>query len=170
VFNTRHLKFNITSETDLPDIRKCLNDPFIAEWIYFIPHPYTQENAKAWIERAQNGFKRSEEWLFSARLKKGDAYVGSINLHRREKGVLEMGFWLGKEFRGQGYSAEMAQAALQYAFDVLKAKKVFATTALNNIASQRVLGKCGFVKTGTIESRHGESVRMSFQFEINKED
>lgn len=52
--------------------------------------------------------------------------------------------YLRNEFWGKGYAKEAADAVIDYAFSVLKAKKLFAGHNPNNIASRKVLNKLGF--------------------------
>lgn len=60
----------------------------------------------------------------------------------------EIGFHLCPEFWGKGYAKETADVTIDYAFSVLKAKKLFAGHNPNNIASRKVLGKLGFSYVG----------------------
>ena len=58
--------------------------------------------------------------------------------------VYELGFHLRPKFWGQGYAAEAAAAAIQYAFDTLGAEGLFAGHNPRNTASKRVLERIGF--------------------------
>jgi len=57
----------------------------------------------------------------------------------------EVTYWIDKQFWGQG----IATAALTQLLTLEKIRPVFGRTAFDNIGSQRVLEKCGFVKVGT---------------------
>lgn len=52
----------------------------------------------------------------------------------------EVGYWLGKEFWGKG----IASAALSEFLKLIPIRPLYSHVALHNIASQRVLEKCGF--------------------------
>jgi RimJ/RimL family protein N-acetyltransferase len=54
-----------------------------------------------------------------------------------------VGYWLGKEFWGQG----VATRALSELIDELGTRPLFAYVAKTNIGSIRVLEKCGFVRS-----------------------
>jgi RimJ/RimL family protein N-acetyltransferase len=55
-------------------------------------------------------------------------------------GEREVGYWLGKEYWGKG----VASQALRQFLDVIKTRPLYAHVAKHNIASKRVLEKCGF--------------------------
>lgn len=65
-----------------------------------------------------------------------------------ENGIAEIGYGILGEFQGQGYATEAVKAALGWAFQHPKVTAIEAETEPHNIASQRVLEKCGFRPNG----------------------
>ena len=57
------------------------------------------------------------------------------------EGEWEVGYWIGKEDWGKG----IATKALTQFLDIVKPRPLFAHVARHNVASRRVLEKCGFV-------------------------
>lgn len=55
----------------------------------------------------------------------------------------ELGWTIGKAFWGKGYAPEAAKACLDYAFDVMKKKRVISLIDPQNVASIRVAEKIG---------------------------
>jgi RimJ/RimL family protein N-acetyltransferase len=55
-----------------------------------------------------------------------------------------VGFWIGREFWGRG----LATQALAEVLEVVDARPLHAHVVKSNVASIRVLEKCGFVKVG----------------------
>ena len=55
-----------------------------------------------------------------------------------------IGYWIGREFWGRG----LATQALAELLDVVDARPLHAYVVKSNVASIRVLDKCGFVKVG----------------------
>lgn len=55
-------------------------------------------------------------------------------------GEREIGYWLGKEYWGQG----IASAALKQFLELIETRPLYAHVAKHNLASKRVLEKCGF--------------------------
>lgn len=71
--------------------------------------------------------------------------IGCCGLRPYAENEYEIGFHLRPEFWGKGCAKEAANAVIDYAFTVLKAKALFAGHNPNNIASRKVLNKLGFV-------------------------
>jgi RimJ/RimL family protein N-acetyltransferase len=68
-------------------------------------------------------------------------YAGSwVNEH----GVREIGYWLGKDHWGKG----IATAAIGQFVAVIQERPLHAVVADHNVASIRVLEKCGFTRLG----------------------
>ena len=63
-------------------------------------------------------------------------------------GQPHIGYWLGREFWGQG----IATRALAAFLALLPARPLYARAAKDNLGSLRVLEKCGFVRTGVEKS------------------
>lgn len=61
-----------------------------------------------------------------------------------------LGYCLDDAAWGHGYATEAARALLQWAFETVDLNRVQAETDTRNIASARVLEKCGFVREGTL--------------------
>jgi len=61
-----------------------------------------------------------------------------------QSGEREVGYWIGREYWGKG----IATKALAEFLKVAKTRPLFAHAAKHNVASQRVLQKCGFVISG----------------------
>jgi RimJ/RimL family protein N-acetyltransferase len=59
-------------------------------------------------------------------------------------GEPEIGYWLGKEFWGRG----VATTALSAFLGIVMTRPLYARVAKDNIASRRVLEKCGFTISG----------------------
>jgi RimJ/RimL family protein N-acetyltransferase len=71
----------------------------------------------------------------------------------RQSGEMEVGYWLGREYWGQG----IATKALASFLGQVTARPLFAHVAKHNIGSIRVLEKCGFtVLREQKETVHGE--------------
>ena len=66
-----------------------------------------------------------------------------------EDGVTEIGYGLLPEFRGRGYASEAVKAAVRWAAEQDGVRTIEAETDPENLASQSVLARVGFVPTGT---------------------
>lgn len=60
-----------------------------------------------------------------------------------ETGETEVGYLLGRDYWGKGYATEAARAAVADGFERCGLEQIIGLTHPENIASQRVLVKCG---------------------------
>ena len=61
-----------------------------------------------------------------------------------DKGLYEVGYWLHKEYQGQGLVREYVNALTRFALLALQAKQVQICTQTENVKSVHVAGHCGF--------------------------
>ena len=81
--------------------------------------------------------------------------VGSINLtpdvDDAQKG--EIGYYLGKEFQGNGYMRRAVETLMNYAFNVLNYRELYGKVVKGNIASENVFVKLGYVKSEEVDDK-----------------
>ena len=73
----------------------------------------------------------------------GDVGLVPVGMEIRGKPPVEIGWLLGKQYWGNGYAPEAAQAWIDHAFNVLGFNEVVAWTTVTNLPSQRVMQKLG---------------------------
>jgi RimJ/RimL family protein N-acetyltransferase len=94
------------------------------------------------------------EWEGDARfqymiiLKNADL-IGRIQL-RIEGHRAELGYVMNRLFQGKGYMTETVRAIIDWAFQQPSIYRVYATTSVDNIASQRVMEKTGMLREGLL--------------------
>jgi ribosomal-protein-alanine N-acetyltransferase len=104
-------------------------------------------------ELARSDADRAAGWCarFAGFERDGREIVGIVNLWDIRHGVLEtatLGYSVGARYCGRGYATELAGAVVRYAFRELGLHRVQASYQPENIASERVLRKLGFVVEG----------------------
>ncbi|ORU00075.1 GCN5-related N-acetyltransferase [Anaerovibrio sp. JC8] len=86
--------------------------------------------------------------------------VGNLSFKGlNEDGSVEIGYGIDAEFQGQGYATEAVNAVVDWAMKQDGVSRVEAETELDNIASQHVLAKCGFVLNGIMGEEGPRYVR-----------
>ena len=60
-----------------------------------------------------------------------------------------IGYWLSPEVHGKGLMTEAVKAVIAFGFDTVQLHKIWIRHFVGNVASQRVIEKCGFVHWGT---------------------
>ena len=76
----------------------------------------------------------------------GDLCFKGLN----ENGMVEIGYGIEPEYEGRGFTTEAVIAMTKWAFAQPGVLRIEAETEPDNIASQRVLQKSGFVPNGVI--------------------
>jgi RimJ/RimL family protein N-acetyltransferase len=73
-------------------------------------------------------------------------HVGCCGLrpYKSEEGIYEIGVHLRRTYWGQAYAPEATRAVMEYGFNTLGAKALFAGHNPANATSRRVLEKLGF--------------------------
>ncbi|WIY53488.1 GNAT family N-acetyltransferase [Devosia sp. YIM 151766] len=80
-----------------------------------------------------------------------EVLVGGItlsNIRRRAAQFVNLGYWMGQEYAGQGLMSEAVSVTLPFIFQTLDLHRVHAAFLPHNLASRRVLEKNGFVEEG----------------------
>jgi 8-oxo-dGTP diphosphatase len=142
---TDRLRLRRLQPSDAPVIAPLVNDWEVARYTSHIPHPYTVQMADEFIA-AQAEAPANGSRVFAVLRKDDDVLVGCVGLHR-ESGSHhgEIGYWIGRQYWGQGYASEAVRSVVDYAFNELNLAELEAGAVPVNRASHRVLAKAGFI-------------------------
>lgn len=75
--------------------------------------------------------------------KEDNKNIGYVQLVKIEEGW-EIGYHIAKDFTGSGYATEAVNAFLKYLKENKGIKEIYGVALADNLASRRVLEKCGF--------------------------
>jgi RimJ/RimL family protein N-acetyltransferase len=142
VLETERLVLRAPRLEDAKALAALANDRRIAVNTARIPHPYRVPDAEYFIASLAGA---SELALLVTR---GDEPVGACGLTGLDTGSIEVGYWIGAPFWGNGYATEALRAIIDHAFDALGCQALQSGARVTNPASRRVLEKCGFQWTG----------------------
>lgn len=127
------------------------------EIMRYIRPAKNREETELFLKEVIENYKKEKiDWRLALLGKDTDTFVGSFAIIPLENtSDLQLGYSLLKEYWGKGYATEITKAGMQYAFNVLGLTLIYGVTEAENIASQHVLLKCGFVleKTAVKEGR-----------------
>lgn len=139
----------------LPDalyVAELANDPDVARMTTRIPYPYRLADAQAFIARVALSDPQKDQPLLVEHREFGP--VGMVGLHREPGSrLMELGYWLGRTFRGRGLATEAVAGALGWAREALGKRALVSSHFVDNAASARVLDKAGFLYTGEVRPR-----------------
>ena len=131
--------------SDIASVVKYANNPNIARFQSdLFTYPYTEEHAAAFIEEALSMVPTRSFAIVAQQ-----EVIGGIGIHPLEdifRKNAEIGFWVGEPFWGKGIMSRAITRMLNYGFKTFEIDRVFASTFVENKASQQVLLKNGFKK------------------------
>lgn len=130
---------------DAAELHAQINDAAIVRNLAHAPWPYGLDDAHDFVARDQDFFV--PHFLMVRRAANGPQIIGSVGLGRDPDGAVEIGYWLGRAFWGQGFAVEGARAVLGIA-RMLGHRRISAGHFTDNPASGAVLRKLGFAETG----------------------
>ena len=128
----------------------------VANVINFIRQQYNDNGIGRWaiIDKKTNDFIG---WT-------GLKFV--TDLTNNHKNYYDLGYRLIKKYWGQGIATETAIASLNYAFEQLKTKEVYAMADCKNDGSNKILRKVGL---NFIEKFYHEGIELNW-YKINKNE
>lgn len=140
--------------TDASDVYEWVSDPDVNR---FMLYPlYTDiDQVKKWISYLQD-----EDNEFAFCLKDTGKVIGAGSIRFKPRyDAYEIGYNLNRQYWGKGYASEAAKALIEWAYQELGARVFCARHANANIASEKVIKKCGF-----------QFVKYDFYKKIGKEE
>lgn len=168
LMKTARLNFRRITKDDFNVLKKMLGD---SEVMYAWEHGFSDEEVYAWIDKRLSHYDKFGYDYFIVESNRTCEVIGQIGLLDEIIGgehCLGLGYILDKKFWHNGFATEGAKAMLEYAFSVLKAKKVVATIRPENISSIGVAERLGMVKTDGFTKHYNGKDMMHYVFEINK--
>lgn len=81
--------------------------------------------------------------------------------------MIEIGYGLKEEYRHHGYMTEAVKAITEWALSQESVKQVEAETDAENIASQKVLSRSGFVSNGKVGEEEPRFVYSQKRYRSN---
>jgi len=135
---------------DVPAVTAACQDAEIARWLAFVPQPYTEEDARFYIQDCLDADE--DRTPFAITDAETGEVIGSIEMRINRMLTGHIGYWLAAQARGRGLTAEALLALSHWGFDELGLGRVELVTDPNNIASQRVAEKAGFRREGILRS------------------
>jgi RimJ/RimL family protein N-acetyltransferase len=138
-----HMKLRKFVREDAPRVTELVSDYEVSRWTSNIPYPYTLRDAEQWIDSAT-----PESARLPCAVEIDNEIVACVSCWPEESGGFEVGYWVGKSYWGRGI-ATAALNALLADCSFPESTRVVARVVEKNLASQRVLEKCGFSPIGT---------------------
>jgi RimJ/RimL family protein N-acetyltransferase len=116
-----------------------------------------QDDVEARVQRLRQWrayFDRDEDYFYGIWNPAEDAVLGATGLHtRRGPGAREIGYWIHVDHINRGLATEAAAALTRVAFEVNGVHRVEIRHDPDNVRSEAVPRKLGFVREATLRQR-----------------
>jgi len=143
VATTFRLDLRRLRDSDAALIQPLADNWDIARQTINLPHPYSLDDARRLIAAAALAASRGKEQVFAISRSSDGTLVGLAGLIT-DMSPPEAGYWIGAPYWGQGFASEALGAVCNYALRALDCARIDAVAFSDNLASIRVLEKCGF--------------------------
>lgn len=145
--NTDRLMLRLHTKEDADDILELRSDPDVMKYMDQHP-PKDKTEVLANIKEIHKDFKDKKGINWTIKLKGSTEAIGYMSFWRIDHSNhrLEMGYALKKSHWNKGIAIEAGKAAIDFAFEKLKAHSIMANINPKNIASEALLQKLGFQK------------------------
>ncbi|MEW6467879.1 MAG: GNAT family protein [Bacteroidota bacterium] len=154
---SKDLSLSPHTKDDISGWLTYLNDRALYRGTLMIPYPYRKADALAFL-RLNQGLKarHGREMNFAIRDSQG-RMIGGIGFQGKYgKGSHkdEIGYWLGRPYRGRGIMTAVLKRFCSFAFEERKLSRIEATIFPFNIASMRLVERCGFRLEGRLRKAY----------------
>lgn len=170
---TERLYLRPWDDFDADELFELAKEPEIGLWCGWEPHKHIRDTFFA----LHNFLEFQDTYCICL---KNNEIIGSIGLHLKEQTELtdkdnecELGFWIGKQFWGNGYATEAAQEIIRHAFNDLNIQTIWCSHYEGNNRSKRVQEKLGFKYSkmqGNIVIGSTEKPKITVIYKLTKQD
>ncbi|RYD83166.1 MAG: N-acetyltransferase [Sphingobacteriales bacterium] len=136
------------------------NREHLSRFLPWVGNMQTVEDFKNYIQHCEMQLQQKTDISFV--ILANNTVAGRIGLHyihpHNKHGAI--GYWIAKEFEGQGIVLQSCKAVIRYGFDILGLHRIEIKAAVENTRSQAIPEKLGFFKEGIL--REAEFVNNAF--------
>jgi [ribosomal protein S5]-alanine N-acetyltransferase len=147
LLESERLFFRAVTNDDAPVVLQLRSNP---ETMKYIPRPLLKniDDALEHIKMIQDKVESNEGINWAVCLKENHKMIGFVGHYRikPENYRSEIGYMILPEYHNKGYVSEAVKVLLDYGFKTLNFHSIEAIIDPDNLASEKVLQKNGFVK------------------------
>lgn len=145
-FTSQRLIFRRYEQGDMDFLYSMLSDSQMMKYIGS-GNTRNREESHAFLERIQSHYKKNGEHGLKLLIRKKDGvpvgHAGIIPQQVNGEDELEIGYWIAKEFWGNGYAIEAASALLNRGVEQLGLTRLISLIQSKNTRSIRIANENG---------------------------
>ena len=134
---------------DVPAVTAACQDPEIPRWTT-VPTPYSEDDAQDWVDASAEEHAEGLGVNLVVLDAASGELLGAIGLMEHAPAIPRVGYWVKREARGRGAASRALTLVSRWALDELGLPRLELITHPDNVASQRVAEKAGFVREGVM--------------------
>jgi len=137
-------------ESDLERLVTLANNQSVSRYlVYTFPYPYTLKDAEWWI-----GTGSKQNGVVTRVIEYQGLFVGGVGITPQSgwrEHLGEIGYWVAEDYWGKGIATAALCEMTEYGFAHRQFRKLFAPVLGPNVASMRVLEKCGYQREAILK-------------------
>jgi len=171
---TERLRLRPLMESDAAEMARHLNDPGVGKGLTYSPYPYSLDVAVRWLKDVAFASQQDQSRYWALTRRDDGGFLGILGFSFcRTHDRAEMHYWVGRPFWNHGYATEAARAMIPVIFaQEPSLRRLEINHRSGNLASRRVVEKCGFVFEGELRSyvkRFGQHDNVRFYSLLREE-
>lgn len=140
---TQRLLLRPLSVNDLEEVHEYAGNKEITKYMLYLPNNSKKETFEV-LKKAEENWNKKELTACEFAIVLDDKVIGDISVSRYENDdTADLGWIINPKYQGKGYATEAAIAVKDFAFNVLKYKKLIAQCDYRNNASSKLMEKLG---------------------------
>jgi ribosomal-protein-alanine N-acetyltransferase len=152
------------ADSDLERLVSLANNQNVSRYlVYTFPYPYTLKDAEWWI-----GTGSKQNGAITRVIEYQEVFVGSVGITPQNgwrDHLGEIGYWVTEDYWRKGIATAALQQMTDYGFTNRNFRKLYAPVLAPNIASMRVLEKCGYHREAILKD---EAHKGGTYFDIHR--
>lgn len=150
IFQSPRLYFREFTANDVQLLYELNSNPNVIKYVHE-PAPTLENVTDILFNSILPQYTLYNHGRWAVHLKNGDEFIGWCGLkYIKEDDEIDLGYRFKEAYWGKGYGYEAVKATIDYGFNNLKLKRIVATALPQNIASWKIMEKCGMKCIGDV--------------------
>jgi len=166
ILQTERLLLRELHTNDYQDLCEILQDQ---ETMFAFEHAFSDDEVNEWLDRQLCRYQSEGHGLWAVLHQQSNEFLGVCGITIQtinKKQYLEIGYLFKKKQWHKGYATEAAIGCRQYAFETLKADKIYSIIRNSNAPSQNVAKRLDMKKVDEITKHYYGMDMLHYVFEV----